>query len=97
MHGHIKNEHTIVNNILCYNYIKILIFQIEEHNNEISPQPSASAVLVNGDPEPTTPSSDKSILDSTQPSTINIPYSGWVWWTFQPRIGVFTAAKACIS
>ena len=60
------------NNILCYNYIKIFIFHIKEHNNDISPQPSASSVLANGDPEPTTTSSDKSLPDSPQPSVSTI-------------------------
>ena len=39
---------------MCYNDINLYIFQIEEHNNEISPQPSASSVLANGD-QPASP------------------------------------------
>ena len=54
---------------MCYNYI----FQIEEHNNGISSQPSASSVLANGDqPASPTTSSDKSPPDSPQPSTSGI-------------------------
>ena len=68
--------------------LNLYIFQIEEHNNEISPQPSASSVLANDDPSQTT-SSDKSPPDSPQPSTSGIQ-SG------SGRIGVFTEAKACI-
>ena len=79
------------NNILCYNYIKIFIFHIKEHNNEISPQPSASFVLTNGDPEPTTTSSDKSLPDSPQPSTSRMqsgsgrPSNHELGYSLQPR------------
>ena len=75
---------------MCYNYIKLYIFQIEEHNNEISPQPSALSVLANDDPSPTT-SSDKSPPDSPQPSTSGIqsgcgrPSNHELGYSLQPR------------
>ena len=59
---------------MCYNSIKKrYIYQIEEHNNEMSPQLSVSSVLANGDqPASPTTSSDKSPPDSLQSSISGI-------------------------
>ena len=70
--------------------LNLYIFQIEEHNNEISPQPSASSVMANGDPSPTT-STDKSPPDSPQPSTSGVqsgsdrPSDHELGYSLQPR------------
>ena len=68
------------------------IFPIEEHNNEMFPQPSASSVLANGDqPASPTTSSDKSPPDSPQPSTSSIqsgpdrPSNHELGYSLQPR------------
>ena len=61
------------------------ILQTAEHNNEISPQPSASYVLANSD-QPASPTtlSDKSPPDSPQSSTsvfrvglVDLPTTDW--------------------
>ena len=70
---HIKMNTRWFNKIMCYNYITFLYISIEEHNNEISPQPLESYVLANGDqPASPTTSSVKSRPDSFQPSTSGI-------------------------